>query len=121
MFLDAFRKSSLANFIDFTFDFLIIYNIIFSKFLFLFLSVIHSFVFHNFVPRILILKFNSFVLIFFRLNPLTRSEGKDVTLLFPNGKSLFDVDWLGIISRKNKVRKIKILYWKSGLDVIKPF
>ena len=30
-------------------------------------------------------------------------EGKDITLIFPKGKSLYDVDWLGFISRKKKV------------------
>ena len=30
-------------------------------------------------------------------------DGKDITLIFPKGKSLYEVDWLGFISRKKKV------------------
>ena len=31
------------------------------------------------------------------------ADGKDITLIFPKGKSLYEVDWLGFISRKKKV------------------
>ena len=34
----------------------------------------------------------------------TSPNGEDLTLTFPKGKSLYDVDWLGFISRKKKVR-----------------
>ena len=33
----------------------------------------------------------------------TSPNGEDLTLTFPKGKSLYDVDWLGFISRKKKV------------------
>ena len=46
------------------------------------------------------------------------SNGKDFTLNFPKGKSLYDVDWLGFISRKKKVIIAKFIFDK--LD-IKPY
>ena len=45
------------------------------------------------------------------------SNGKDFTLNFPKGKSLYDVDWLGFISRKKKVIIAKFIFNK--LDTIK--
>lgn len=38
-----------------------------------------------------------------RSQTLSKSDGVDITFKFPTGKNLFEVDWLGIISRKNKV------------------
>ena len=35
------------------------------------------------------------------------SNGNDLTLIFPKGKSLYDIDWLGLISRKKKVIMFK--------------
>ena len=53
---------------------------------------------------------NNLQTIFNRVQMLKESQhGKDWTLFFPKGKSLYDVDWLGFISRKKKVSYINTL------------
>ena len=38
-----------------------------------------------------------------------QDSGSDITLVFPKGKTLFDVDWLGVISRKKKALYSRVL------------
>ena len=49
------------------------------------------------------------------------SNGKDFTLNFPKGKSLYDVDWLGFISRKKKVIIAKFIFDKLDTIKLKPY
>ena len=45
-----------------------------------------------------------------RVRQLTPNDsGSDVTLSFPEGKSLYQVDWLGVISRKKKALYSRVL------------
>ena len=47
---------------------------------------------------------------FFRIQRLSRSNaGENHVLKFPEDKTLFDVDWLGIIDRKNKALYSRVL------------
>ena len=38
-----------------------------------------------------------------------QDSGNDITLVFPKGKTLYDVDWLGVISRKKKALYSRVL------------
>ena len=50
------------------------------------------------------------VFYFFRIQRLSKSNaGENHVLKFPEDKTLFDVDWLGIIDRKNKALYSRVL------------
>ena len=87
------------------------------------------------VKRFLSSEIISFIFLFpLRVQMLKESaDGKDITLIFPKGKSLYEVDWLGFISRKKKVlrhyhylrilqtrfvRLLINLYWKWIFDYL---
>ena len=42
------------------------------------------------------------------MEPVAPRAGQ-LLLQFPEGKSLYDVDWIGVLSRRKKVRYLQIL------------
>ena len=61
-------------------------------------------------PQINVKLANLFHIKLNRVRQLTPNDsGNDVTLSFPEGKSLYQVDWLGVISRKKKALYSRVL------------